>query len=360
MAFLKKLFKKDSTTKTHKGFYNLTIQKIEKLTSDSVKVTLDVPSDLKSTFQFIAGQYINFVIEVNGKEERRSYSICSGPNEPLAVAVKAIENGTVSVWFNKTAEEGQEIQVSKPEGSFQLKTNDKNVVAFAAGSGITPILSIAKSLENSTGTLKLFYGNRTKSSVLFYDDLTSLHHVNNHFYLSGEKIDGFENGRLDKAAISEIIKQDLDILKADGFFLCGPEEMIKAGVDTLKLFGVPTEKIHYELFTTPTIMASNTVSEVSNFSGESNVKVILDGEEIEFKLKAKGKAILDILDKEGFDAPYSCRGGVCCSCKAKIIKGKATMTMNYALTDEEVKDGYILTCQAHPASEELVVSFDAK
>ena len=360
MAFFKKLFKKDSATKTHKGFHYLTIQKIEKLTSDSVKVTLEVPSDLKSTFQFIAGQYINFVIEVNGNEERRSYSICSGPNEPLAVAVKAIENGKVSVWFNNTAEEGQEIQVSKPEGSFQLKSKDKNVVAFAAGSGITPILSIAKSLEDSNGKLKLFYGNRTKSSILFHSELSALSHLENHFYLSGETAEGFFNGRLNQPAISEIIKQDLDILKADAFFLCGPEEMIKAGVDTLKLFGVSVDKIHYELFTTPTIMVSNTVAEVSNFTGESNVKVILDGEEIEFKLKAKGKAILDILDKEGFDAPYSCRGGVCCSCKAKVLKGSATMTMNYALTDEEVKDGYVLTCQAHPASEELVLSFDAK
>ena len=360
MAFFKKLFKKDSATKTHKGFHYLTIQKIEKLTFDSVKVTLEVPSDLKSTFQFVAGQYINFVIDVNGKEERRSYSICSGPNEPLAVAVKAIENGKVSVWFNNTAEEGQEIQVSKPEGSFQLKAKDKNVVAFAAGSGITPILSIAKSLEDSNGKLKLFYGNRTKSSILFHSELSALSHLENHFYLSGETAEGFFNGRLDQPAISEIIKQDLDILKADAFFLCGPEEMIKAGVDTLKLFGVSVDKIHYELFTTPTIMASNTVAEVSNFTGESNVKVILDGEEIEFKLKAKGKAILDVLDKEGFDAPYSCRGGVCCSCKAKVLKGSATMTMNYALTDEEVKDGYVLTCQAHPASEELVLSFDSK
>jgi ring-1,2-phenylacetyl-CoA epoxidase subunit PaaE len=361
MAFFGKLFKKDSGgSKTHKGFNILTIKKIEKITSDSVKVTLDIPSDLKQTFEFIPGQYINFVIDVNGKEERRSYSICSGPNEPLAVAVKEIEKGTVSVWFNRTAVEGQEIQVSKPEGGFQLKTNDKNVVAFAAGSGITPILSIAKSLENSNGTLKLFYGNRTKNSILFHSELSALNHVKNHFYLSAETIEGFQQGRLDKPAISEIIKQDLDILKADGFFLCGPEEMIKAGVDTLKLFGVPKEKIHYELFTTPTIMASSSPVEASNFSGESNVKVILDGEEIEFKLKANGKPILDILDKEGFDAPYSCRGGVCCSCKAKVLEGKATMTMNYALTDEEVKEGYILACQAHPASDNLVVSFDAK
>ena len=206
----------------------------------------------------------------------------------------------------------------------------------------------------------MFFGNRTKSSILFHSELAALSHVENHFYLSGETAEGFSIGRIDQPAISEIIKQDLAILKSDGFFLCGPEEMIKAGVDTLKLFGVPAEKIHYELFTTPTIMAPNTVAEVSNFSGESNVKVILDGEEIEFKLKSNGKPILDILDKEGFDAPYSCRGGVCCSCKAKILEGKASMTMNYALTDEEVKEGYVLACQAHPASEKLVLSFDEK
>ena len=360
MAFFSKLFKKDSSGKTHKGFHNLTIQKIEKLTSDSVKVTLDIPAELKQEFKFIAGQYINFLIEKDGKEERRSYSICSGQNEPLAVAVKAVDNGNVSVWFNKVAIEGQEIQVSKPEGNFQLKSSDKNVVSFSAGSGITPIMSIAKSLESSNGKMKLFYGNRAQKDILFHSEISKFSHVQTHFYLSGESTEGFSNGRLDAAAISEIIKQDLEILKADAFFLCGPEEMIKAGVDALKLFGVPTEKVHYELFTTPTIMVSNTVSEESTFKGESNVKVILDGEEIEFKLKSNGKAILDILDKEGFDAPYSCRGGVCCSCKAKVLKGKVSMTMNYALTDEEVKEGYVLMCQSHPASEDVIVSFDEK
>ena len=360
MAFFKKLFKKDSSGKTHKGFFNLTIQKIEKLTSDSVKVTLDVPEALKKTFHFIAGQYINFVIENNGKEERRSYSICSGPNEPLAVAVKSVSDGNISAWFNTLAEVGMEIQVSKPAGNFQLKTADKNVVAFSAGSGITPIMSIAKALASSDGKMKLFYGNRTQNSILFHDEIKNLSHVQTDFYLSGETIEGYSAGRLDAAAISEIIKKDLELLKADTFFLCGPEEMIKAGVDTLKLFGVPVEKIHYELFTVPTLMKSNTASSDSAFSGESNVKVILDGEEIEFKLKSNGKSILDVLDKSGFDAPYSCRGGVCSSCKGKILQGKATMTMNYALTEEEVAEGYVLVCQAHPASEELVISFDEK
>ena len=357
MALFGKLFKKEE--KGHKGFYPLTISKIKRLTSDSVQVVLDVPSDLKSTFDFIPGQYINFIIEVNGKEERRSYSICSGKNEPLSVAVKAVENGTVSVWFNKEAKEGMTLSVSKPEGNFQLKDNAKKVVAFAAGSGITPILSIAKSLANGVGEMDLFYGNKSQDSILFNDEITSLGHLTTSIYLTQEDKEGYKKGRLDKENISEIIKQDLSILKADAYFLCGPEEMIKAGVDTLKLFGVADAKIHFELFTTPTIMASKTAEPVSDFKGESDVKVTLDGEEIEFKLKANGKPILDVLDKEGFDAPYSCRGGVCCSCKAKVLEGKATMTMNYALTDEEVAEGYILTCQAHPASEKVVISFDA-
>lgn len=360
MAFFGKLFKKDSSAKTHKGFNSLTIQKIEKLTPDCVKVTLEIPANLKDTYAFEAGQYINFIIEKEGKEERRSYSICSGPNEALAVAVKAVSDGNISVWFNSVAQEGITIQVSKPEGNFKLKSSDKNVVAFAAGSGITPIMSIAKSLEKSGGEMTLFYGNRLESSILFHSELKSLSHIKANYYLSGETAEGYSVGRLDKTAISEAIKQNLDLLKADGFFLCGPEEMIVAGVETLKLFGVSAEKIHYELFTTPTIMQPTTKAETSDFKGESNVKVILDGEEIEFKLKSNGKPILDILDREGFDAPYSCRGGVCCSCKAKVLKGQATMTMNYALTDEEVAEGYILTCQAHPASEELTVSFDAK
>lgn len=360
MAFFGKLFKKDSSAKTHKGFNSLTIQKIEKLTADCVKVTLDVPENLKETFSFEAGQYINFIIEKDGKEERRSYSICSGPKEPLAVAVKAVTNGNISAWFNSVAQEGMTVQVSKPEGNFKLKSNDKKVVAFVAGSGITPVMSIAKALEESDGELNLFYGNRSQSSILFHSELKTLSHIKANYYLSGETVEGFSHGRLDKAAISEAIKQNLDLLKSDGFFLCGPEDMIIDGVDTLKLFGVPAEKIHFELFTTPTHMKPLKTEVSAVFKGESNVKVILDGEEIEFKLKSTGKPILDILDKEGFDAPYSCRGGVCCSCKAKVLKGQATMTMNYALTDEEVAEGYILACQAHPASEDLTVSFDAK
>jgi len=343
MGLFNKLFKKENNKK-HKGFYYLTINKIEKVTSDTVKVILDVPVDLKSTFNFIPGQYINFLIEINGKEERRSYSICSGPNESLAVAVKEIKNGTVSVWFNKSAEEGMEISVSKPEGNFKLESSASTIVAFAAGSGITPIVSIAKSIENTAKKMTLFYGNRT---------------ITTNYYLTGEKAEGYLEGRLDKSSITEAIKQNLELLKADAYFLCGPEQMIVDIVEVLNMFGVAKDKIHYELFTTPTIMKSETEEAKTTFKGESDVTVILDGEKINFKLKSDGKPILDILDKEGFDAPYSCRGGVCCSCKAKILSGEATMKLNYVLTEQEVKDGYVLMCQAHPASDELTISFDA-
>lgn len=359
MGLFDKLFKKDNAKKQHKGFYSLTINKIEKLTSDTVKVTLDVPSELKQTFQFVPGQYINFIIENKGKEERRSYSICSGPNEPIAVAVKAIKNGNISVWFNSIAEVGMEINVSKPEGNFKLEETSNNIIAFAAGSGITPIVSIAKSIQNSSKKMTLFYGNRTVDSIILKSEIDTLNSVHTNYYLTGEKQEGYFDGRLDKSTITEAIKQNLDLLKADSFFLCGPEQMISEIVEVLKMFGVAKEKIHFELFTTPTIMKSDSTEISSSFKGESNVKVILDGEKIEFKLKSDGKPILDILDKEGFDAPYSCRGGVCCSCKAKVLEGKATMKLNYVLTDQEIADGYVLMCQAHPASDNLTISFDA-
>jgi ring-1,2-phenylacetyl-CoA epoxidase subunit PaaE len=358
MGLFNKIFKKESK-KQHKGFYSLTINKIEKVTSDSVKVILDVPADLKSTFNFIPGQYINFLIEINGKEERRSYSICSGPNEPLAVAVKEIKNGTVSVWFNKSAEEGMEISVSKPEGNFKLESSASTIVAFAAGSGITPIVSIAKSIENTAKKMTLFYGNRTINSIILKNELDTQKAVATNYYLTGEKAEGYLEGRLDKSSITEAIKQNLELLKADAYFLCGPEQMIVDIVEVLNMFGVAKDKIHYELFTTPTMMKPETEEAKTTFKGESDVTVILDGEKINFKLKSDGKPILDILDKEGFDAPYSCRGGVCCSCKAKVLSGEATMKLNYVLTEQEVKDGYVLMCQAHPASDELTVSFDA-
>jgi ring-1,2-phenylacetyl-CoA epoxidase subunit PaaE len=350
--------KKDKTTSTaKKGFHQLAIANVEKLTNDTVRVTLDVPSELKKVFSFKAGQYLNFLLEINGEEIRRSYSICSGENEALAVAVKAIKNGIASNWFNSVAAVNDLLFVAAPEGNFILPANTKTVVAFAAGSGITPIVSLAKALQNNQGQMQLFYGNRSLENTMFKTDFENLSAVTTQYFFSQEQKEGAIAGRIDKETITNCIKADLALLKADAFFICGPEEMILAVVSTLEFFGVAKNKIHYELFTTPVLMKTEETVE-SNFKGASAVKIILDSEVAEFSLANEGKTILEALEKAGLDAPFSCRGGVCCSCKAKVLKGSASMKMNYSLTDEEVKDGYILTCQAHPTSEELIVSFD--
>jgi ring-1,2-phenylacetyl-CoA epoxidase subunit PaaE len=362
MGFFNRNKKEENITPTvssPKGFFDLEVKEIKKLTPESVQISFKITADLKSTFHFIPGQYLNLSAVIEGVEERRSYSICSGINDDLAVAVKRINNGKFSNWANDLLKVGDIVKVAAPLGNFKLDENSKNIVAFAAGSGITPIISMAKKLSQTGGKLNLFYGNRSLNSIMFRSEFDSLDNVSVRHFLSGEKIENFSEGRLDKDAISAIIKEDLSLLKADGFYLCGPETMIKSAMDTLTLFGVPKSKIHYELFTAPVLLLEDAESENTDFEGESKIKVLLDDEEFEIKLNSSGKTILDAINKEGYDAPYSCRGGVCCTCKAKVLKGKVTMNINYSLTDQEVAEGYILTCQAHPASEEVTISYDA-
>jgi ring-1,2-phenylacetyl-CoA epoxidase subunit PaaE len=350
------IFKKDK--KQHRGFHGLQVKSIDRLNKNSVKIVFDVPAALAQNFAFSPGQYITLLIDINGKEERRSYSLCNGPSEDLAVAVKEVKNGTISVFLNRDLKQGDELQVSEPAGNFTLQATEKNVVAIAAGSGITPIMSIAKQIQSTGGNMQLFYGNRTEEDILFKAELDGLQAIKSHYALSGETKDGFLSGRIDKAQITAVIKQDLDMLKADAFFICGPEQIIMEAKETLEFFGVNASKIRFELFTTPVLMAQESVQVQADFSGDSKVKVILDGEVVHFTLNTKGKSLLESIENAGMDAPYSCKGGVCCSCKAKVVKGSAKMDLNYALTDQEVAKGYILTCQSHPTSEELTISFD--
>ena len=354
------MFKKDKDSKKlPKGFYEIPVAAVEKLTADTVKITLDIPAELKADFQFIPGQYITVSVEKDGKDEHRSYSICSGPNEAISFAAKAVKGGNISIWLNENVLPGSILAISKPIGNFILKDSDKTVVAIAAGSGITPMMSIAKAIENRGGKMNLFFGNRTKESTIFHQEINSLTHTSATYFLTNEELEGYQFGRIDKDSFSTQIKANLDLLKADAFFICGPEQMILDISSTLEFFGVAKSKIHFELFTTPILMASNETVVASVFEGESKVKAILDGEVVEFSLKTKGKSLLEAAETAGLDAPYSCKGGVCCSCKAKIIKGTAMMTVNMSLTEKEIQDGYILTCQAHPTSEELTFSYDA-
>lgn len=359
MALFKKLFSKSSKTKTHKGFFDIPVLNIEKLTKDTVKVTLDIPAELKKEFNFKPGQYLDFNVELNGKEVRRSYSICSGVNEPIAVAVKEVAKGTLSKWFNNDVVAGDVITVSHPMGTFSIPADAKKVVAIAAGSGITPIMAFAKDIEAKGNSLELFFANRTEDNILFRSEIDSLTHTKATYFLSQEDKEGFKSGRIDTTNFSIVVKENLELLKADAFVLCGPEKMIADVSDVLKMFGVDEKKINYELFTTPVLLKSKTEIIENKLEGEAKVTIILDDEKTHFNLAADDVSVLDRANADGLDAPYSCRGGVCGSCRAKVIEGSCTMTMNYSLTDKEVEEGYILTCQAHPSSQEVVISYDA-
>ena len=286
---------------------------------------------------------------------RRSYSICSAKNSDLAIGVKKVENGRVSSYLNNQLKEGNSILVQAPEGRFVPDNTMNKVVAIAAGSGITPILSIAHQF-NGNGEMKLFYGSKTESNIMFKSELDDLNEIDKSYFLAQEEKEGFNHGRLTKDRFVEVIKSDLELLKSDAYFICGPEEMIMDVKEALTLFGVHEDKIKFELFTTSE-NAEEKKSEPS-ISGKAKVEVELDGEQVSFELAPKGASILTAVNEEGLDAPYSCQGGVCSTCRAKVIEGKATMDVNYVLTDEEIAEGYILTCQAHPSTETLKVSYD--
>lgn len=352
------LSKKSNSTKQYKGFVNATVRSIQKETEDAVSISFDIPVAYLRDFHFVAGQYINLIVHLDGNEMRRSYSICSAPVEILTIGVKNTKKDGVSTYLNTRLKVGDVLPISYPLGNFKLKEKQGNYVAFAAGSGITPILSIARELNKNRGNLRLFYGNRNSSSIMFNNVLESMNErVHTTHFLDVVEGEHYRLGPLNKETLKGLIKEDLSILKSDGYFICGPEQMILDTLETLKLFGVSEEKIVYELFTTPTLL-KGTATEESNFTGNSQLEVTLDGEKINFELSAKGMTILDKLTEMGEDAPYSCKGGVCCTCKAKVSEGKVKMDMNYSLTDKEVEEGYILTCQSHPASSVVKLSYD--
>lgn len=357
MGFFDKLKKKDTLVKTPKGFYNLTVKEINRLTSDSVEVVFDVPQELKSSFTFTPGQYITISIEMNGNEERRSYSICSKKGENLAIAVKEMKDGKVSPFINSDLKVGDELFVSKPEGRFLL-SQCKSIVCVAAGSGITPMISMAYEIEDTDGgSMKLLYANKTEKDILFREKLDKFQKTNKRYFLTQEEKEGFDKGRITKESFINLIKEDLDILKSDGFYICGPEDMINNAKSALEMFGVPADKIHFELY----VVSDKTdkkAQEVVGYKGIAKIKAIIDDDVYEFEMDGSKTTVLDAALNDGADAPYSCKGGVCCTCRAKVMEGSAVMKLNYTLTDEEVKQGYVLTCQAIPTSETLTVSYD--
>ena len=351
-------------------FYKIKVAEIRKESEDAVSLAFEINQDLSSEFNYKPGQYLTLKFMINGEEERRSYSLCSSPyiDDLHRVAVKKVENGKVSTYINDHLNEGDIVEVMPPQGNFTLDINEENeklYVAFAAGSGITPIMSMISSVikKELKSKFVLFYGNKSADLTIFKSELDNLkgERLNVEYIFSRESgFDDLHSGRIDKEKSNLLLKQNIDLLRAEGFYLCGPEEMILNSSRALEEFGINKDKIFYELFTTPVLLAEQNQSQddAGDFSGLAKVKVICDDEEAEFELGADGEVILDAAVEYDLDLPFSCKGGVCCTCKAKIVEGKVTMDANYALSDAEVEEGYVLTCQAHPASDFVVVDFD--
>ena len=347
-------------------FHSLAIKNIQKETTEAVSIEFEVPSSLKEDFQFLSGQFLTLKTEIGGNEVRRSYSICSSPKSGiLKVVVKQVENGVFSTYANSALKNNDTIDVGVPAGGFVVNTeadNNKNYTLIAAGSGITPVISIAKTIleDEPNSSVNLFYGNKTASQTIFKTELEELskeynNRLNFHLLFSAEKGDSrFHSGRIEGRKIKKIFKEFAPISNTNEVFICGPQEMTEAIRDFLiKKHKYPVNQIHFELFTTTLKKAKSN----SKSNKSSLVTATIDGETFEFTVKP-GETILDAGTKNGVDIPFSCQGGVCGACKCIKGEGELTMDNNIVLSDDEVASGQYLACQSKVKSESVKISFD--
>jgi ring-1,2-phenylacetyl-CoA epoxidase subunit PaaE len=353
-------------------FHSLKIKKVIKETADCVSISFVVPEELNELFLFKEGQNITLKKIINGEEVRRSYSICNAPHEKeLKVAIKKVDGGLFSTYANDELKAGNSLDVLPPTGRFTSKDKEGNYLAIAAGSGITPIISIIKhtlkTQPNSSFTL--IFGNKNRSSIIFFEEIEGLKNKYMERFtcvniLSRERTDATINyGRVDIEKLKNL-KHLLNFKTFDGAYICGPEEMIFAASAFLEGEGIAKTNIHFELFSSPgnkqeAVGKKQLAKEIDN-SSKSNITIKLDGRTFDFTLGYKADCILDAALAQGADLPYACKGGVCCTCRAKLVEGKVHMDVNYALEEEEIAQGFILTCQSHPLTEKVVIDFDVK
>lgn len=351
------LFKKKKKTESSGNATVLTVAEIKEETPDSISIGFQVPDAEKSNFVFVAGQYLTLIADIDGIEVRRSYSICGGEQDALLrIGVKRVKDGRMSNYLPNTLKIGDAVNVMYPAGNFRLEDGSKSYVAFAAGSGITPVLSQIKKTANDGGSYRLFYGNNSEESTMFKQELDAL--SNDHISV-GYSYTSKGDSRFTEATVSAILKENSELLKADAFYLCGPQEMIENAKAAITSFGVAPEKIHFELFVAALPEDKKSKKKKAGKSkGAVPATVVLDGESILLSIDPKGDSILDQLLDKGYDAPYSCKGAVCSTCKAKVLEGSARLDANFSLSDKELEEGYILTCQAHPTSDTITVDYD--
>jgi ring-1,2-phenylacetyl-CoA epoxidase subunit PaaE len=347
------------------SFYKLAIKEIIRETADAVSILFNVPEELQSNYSFVAGQYVNLKVTLDGQEIRRAYSICAAPQSgELRIAVKSVKNGFFSKFANEKLSVGNVIEVGTPEGKFTFEPKadrQKNYAAFVAGSGITPVFSIIKSVleEEPNSTFVLVYGNKSEKDTIFHNQLhdLQLQYVGRLFVqyvYSQSTADNALLGRIDHTTVNYVLKSKHAEMEFSKYFLCGPEEMIEIVTAALKENNVSDSDIKFELFSTS---SSGSKADVGA-SGHTSISILVDDEETTFEMSQQ-QTVLEAALKQGLDVPYSCQGGICSSCICKITEGAAEMKKNQILTDAEVAEGLTLACQAYPTTATIKIDFDA-
>ncbi len=351
-------------------FYPLKIKALKRETANCVSVSFVIPPDLREIFSYKEGQNITIRKNLHGQELRRSYSICNAPHEnELKIAIKKVEKGLFSTFANNEIQAGDELEVMPPTGRFTSRGTTGNYLGIAAGSGITPVISIVKHIlkTQADSSFTLIYGNQKRNSIIFFEEIEALKNKYMERFvcvniLSRERTDADINyGRIDTTKF-EVLKQLINFKNITNAFLCGPEAMILSASAFLEKEGLAKANIHFELFATSVkkYEAAGDKIQAATAGLSSNITVKVDGRSFQFSLPYKSDNILDAALAQGADLPYACKGGVCCTCRAKLVEGKVQMDVNYALEEEEVAHGFILCCQSHPVSENVVIDFDIK
>jgi ring-1,2-phenylacetyl-CoA epoxidase subunit PaaE len=354
-------------------FHRLRVAEVRRETVDAVSILFDVPDRLASVLAFEPGQYLTLRHEIAGEDIRRNYSVCASPLDgELRVAVKRVGGGRFSTFANETLQAGDLLDVLKAAGHFTATFDPakaRTYVAFAAGSGITPVLSLVKTalLVEPESRFTVFYGNRVSANILFQEELSALKNRFMgrlsvfHFLTSEEEEIALFNGRLDRAKCDEILDCLVEPSEIDLAFVCGPEDMMQAAEQALQATGVPASRILLERFAnagSSAILDEAAKARVQAAAGIP-MRVVLDGRRLTVAFDADQGNILDSVRAAGAPAPFACKGGVCATCRAKLVEGRVEMRINYGLTPEEVAQGYVLTCQSTPVGEGVVLSYDA-
>jgi len=357
-------------------FHSLRIRDVRPETADAVTISFEVPPGLRDAFRFKQGQFVTLKTHFDGEEMRRSYSICVGVTDydrdgELRIGVKRVRGGRFSNFAFDTLKAGHALEVMTPDGRFFTHLNAdhaKNYVAFSGGSGITPVLAIIKTtLEvEPTSRFTLVYGNRSVDAIMFAEELEdlknryitrfSLYHV-----LSDDLQDiELFNGVLDQDKCTALLSSLLPAESIDEAFICGPAPMMDAAEAALKAAGVPSEKVHVERFGTPLPQAGVPPIEITDDTPAAELELVLDGKTRKLRLPYQGVSVLDVGLRAGLALPYACKGGVCCTCRARVLEGEVKMDKNYTLEPLEIEQGFVLTCQCHPISDRVVISYDER